>query len=67
MGVVLRALETEEAKEGGWSLAPRKEVIPSWPVRGDKEACGGRADVVESVIRCVPGGVGEGTSRMCEL
>ena len=60
--VVIRALETDEAKEHGWRLAPRNQVIPSWPVRGDKEACKkmGREDVAEDVIRCLPGGVGSG-------
>ncbi|KAF6767198.1 Bacterial Fmu (Sun)/eukaryotic nucleolar NOL1/Nop2p [Kalmanozyma brasiliensis GHG001] len=59
-GVVLRALESDEAKERGWTLAPRSEVIPTWPVRGDKAACEGREEVADSVIRCVPGGVGDG-------
>ncbi|SNX87799.1 uncharacterized protein MEPE_06510 [Melanopsichium pennsylvanicum] len=58
--VVIRALDTPEAKENGWVLAPRRDVIPSWPVRGDAKACGGDKIVADSVIRCVPGGVGEG-------
>ncbi|SPO31575.1 uncharacterized protein UTRI_06401_B [Ustilago trichophora] len=64
--VVIRALDTEEAKQNGWTLAPRKMVIPSWPVRGDQEMCiklaGKQAgeEVANSVIRCKPGGVGEG-------
>ncbi|CDU24318.1 uncharacterized protein SPSC_03389 [Sporisorium scitamineum] len=58
--VVLRALECDEANEFGWTLAPRAEVIPSWPVRGDKVACKGRDHVAESVIRCIPGGKGDG-------
>lgn len=59
--VVLRALDTEEAKRHGWKLAPRKHVIPNWQVRGDPEACKKaeeRGDEVrEGLIRCVPGGV----------
>ena len=60
--VVIRALATEEAKQHGWTLAPRRDVIPSWPVRGDKTACknAGREDVADAVIRCVPGGTGDG-------
>ncbi|SPO30471.1 uncharacterized protein UTRI_06401 [Ustilago trichophora] len=64
--VVIRALDTEEAKQYGWTLAPRKMVIPSWPVRGDKETCiklAGKQTgekVADSVIRCKPGGMGEG-------
>ncbi|TKY87538.1 hypothetical protein EX895_003552 [Sporisorium graminicola] len=58
--VVLRALDTDEASEFNWALAPRADVIPSWPVRGDKAACAGRLDVADSVIRCIPGGRGDG-------
>ncbi len=58
--VVIRALHSEEADKFGWRLAPRSEVIPTWPVRGDPDACGEEKDVAENVIRCIPGGKGEG-------
>lgn len=35
--VVLAALESAEAKTGGWKLAGREEVLPSWERRGTKE------------------------------
>ncbi|KIS65980.1 rRNA (cytosine-C5-)-methyltransferase RCM1 [Mycosarcoma maydis] len=58
--VVINALQTHEAQSRGWKLAPRKHVIPTWPVRGDTDACTGKHHVAESVIRCIPGGKGEG-------
>ncbi|SJX66375.1 uncharacterized protein SRS1_16696 [Sporisorium reilianum f. sp. reilianum] len=58
--VVLRALHSDEARQFGWTLAPRDEVVPTWPVRGDAAACRGSEGVADSVIRCVPGGTGEG-------
>ncbi|KAJ9475889.1 25S rRNA (cytosine(2278)-C(5))-methyltransferase [Pseudozyma hubeiensis] len=58
--VVMKALDSEEAREGGWTLAGRRDVIPSWKVRGDRKVCEGREEVAESVIRCIPGGEGDG-------
>lgn len=58
--VVMKALDSEEASERGWTLARREDVIPSWKVRGDRKVCEGREEVAESVIRCIPGGVGDG-------
>ncbi|KAN0064878.1 hypothetical protein ACQY0O_001935 [Thecaphora frezii] len=54
--VVLRALDCAEAAEHGWRLAPRRQVLPGWPVRGDADECPGRPEVADSVVRCVPGG-----------
>ncbi|KOS16440.1 s-adenosyl-l-methionine-dependent methyltransferase [Malassezia pachydermatis] len=39
--VVKAVLESPEAKEGHWSLAPRSDVLPTWNERGRPEACGG--------------------------
>jgi len=36
--VVFAALKSKEAIEGGFTLAPRAEVIPTWPRRGLDEA-----------------------------
>ncbi|GAC94268.1 hypothetical protein PHSY_001839 [Pseudozyma hubeiensis SY62] len=58
--VVMKALDSEEAREKGWTLAGRKDVIPSWKVRGDRKVCAGKEEVAESVIRCIPGGEGDG-------
>ncbi|KAE8234004.1 hypothetical protein CF326_g957 [Tilletia indica] len=54
--VVVAALESEEANEGGWSLMGRERVLPGWEVRGRAEECKGDKVIAESVIRCVPGG-----------
>lgn len=56
--VVMKALESSIAKSRAWKLAPRSQVIPSWPTRGMLEHCEGRAELAESMIRCVPGGAG---------
>lgn len=48
----MRALE--QASDDGWTLAPRQEVIPTWPVRGD--AALAPSDLADAMIRCVPGG-----------
>ncbi|WFD36191.1 25S rRNA (cytosine(2278)-C(5))-methyltransferase [Malassezia cuniculi] len=37
--VVVAALESDEAVKGGWQLAPREQVLPTWPHRGRGEAC----------------------------
>lgn len=57
--VVLAVLSSPEAKEGGWMLASRADVLPSWPERGRLEACGGNKDVAECLVRCTPGGLKE--------
>ncbi|CAD6886102.1 unnamed protein product [Tilletia laevis] len=54
--VVVAALESAEAQEGGWRLMGREKVLPAWPVRGRVEDCKGDTVIAESVIRCVPGG-----------
>ncbi|CDZ96592.1 Proliferation-associated nucleolar protein (NOL1) [Phaffia rhodozyma] len=53
--VVLAALESKEAKEHGWSIAPRSMVLPDWDRRGRPEEMAGRVDLAESVVRCEPG------------
>lgn len=57
--VVLAVLSSPEAKDGGWTLAPRADVLPSWPERGRLDACGGDKDIAESLVRCTPGGLQE--------
>jgi len=57
--VVLAALASAEAKDGGWSLAPRDDVLPFWQERGRLEACDGNQAVAESLVRCTPGGLKE--------
>ncbi|UZJ52971.1 hypothetical protein CBS101457_002291 [Exobasidium rhododendri] len=64
--VVMKALGSEVAKIRGWKLAPRREVLPSWPTRGLVEHSNGQKDLAESMIRCIPGGVegkGEGGEK----
>ncbi|KAL7417212.1 S-adenosyl-L-methionine-dependent methyltransferase [Mrakia frigida] len=53
--VVLAALESAEAKTGGWKLAGREEVLPTWERRGTKEVMGKKASLSEGVLRCEPG------------
>jgi hypothetical protein len=36
--VVLAALESSEAKEYGWEIAPRSMVLPAWERRGREES-----------------------------
>ncbi|WFD31520.1 25S rRNA (cytosine(2278)-C(5))-methyltransferase [Malassezia sp. CBS 17886] len=54
--VVCKALSSEEAKDGRWMLAPRADVLPTWPERGHVDACGGDERIAESMVRCTPGG-----------
>jgi len=55
--VVAAALASPEAAAGGWRLAPRADVLPTWPVRGRPEACD--AALAECMVRCTPGGCSE--------
>ena len=41
--VVMKALESPEAVEYGWSIAPRSQVLPKWERRGRVEATNGDA------------------------
>ncbi|KAJ7056603.1 S-adenosyl-L-methionine-dependent methyltransferase [Mycena amicta] len=52
--VVRQALVSEEAKAGPFVLAPRAEVLPTWPRRGMPEEMES-PDNAASVIRCSPG------------
>lgn len=55
--VVQVALRSDEAREGHWRLAPRAEVLPSWPQRGHAAACDGDEGMAEGMVRCTAGGV----------
>ena len=57
--VVMQVLASEEAQQGAWTLAPRAEVLPTWPERGQPEACGGDESVAQCLVRCTPGGTSE--------
>ena len=39
--VVMKALESPEARDFGWKIAPRSQVLPAWERRGRSEATGG--------------------------
>lgn len=54
--VVCQVLASDEAKQGRWRLAPRSDVLPTWPERGRPAACGGDETRAESMVRCTPGG-----------
>ena len=41
--VVMKALESPEAVEYGWTIAPRSQVLPKWERRGRVEATNGDA------------------------
>ena len=52
--VVMKALQSDIAKERKWTILPRKEQVSGmreWPVRGLPEACGGDTEVAEGCIR----------------
>ncbi|CAM1505514.1 Fc.00g111510.m01.CDS01 [Cosmosporella sp. VM-42] len=52
--VVMRALQSEVAKERNWRILPRGEQVSGmreWPVRGLAEACGGDTEVADACIR----------------
>ncbi|WFC98291.1 25S rRNA (cytosine(2278)-C(5))-methyltransferase [Malassezia yamatoensis] len=54
--VVIKVLASEEARNGGWKLASRDEVLPSWPERGHASACKGDLQIANALVRCTPGG-----------
>lgn len=54
--VVKAVLASPEAVEGDWTLAPRSDVLPTWPHRGQPEACDGDEDMAQCLVRCTPGG-----------
>ncbi|KAM0342227.1 hypothetical protein ACHAPU_009632 [Fusarium lateritium] len=52
--VVMRALESDIAKEKGWRILSRKDQVSGmreWPVRGLPEACEGDEEISEGCIR----------------
>ncbi|KAK7432785.1 hypothetical protein QQZ08_000647 [Neonectria magnoliae] len=52
--VVMRALQSDIAKERNWSIMLRKDQVTGmreWPVRGLTSACGGNEDVADACIR----------------
>ncbi|GJJ08269.1 hypothetical protein Clacol_002479 [Clathrus columnatus] len=53
--VVAKALDLEEAKNAGFSLAPRAEVIEKWEHRGVNKEMGEYKDQADRVVRCRPG------------
>ncbi|KAH8595555.1 S-adenosyl-L-methionine-dependent methyltransferase [Bisporella sp. PMI_857] len=56
--VVKKALASGIAKQQGWRLLRREEQIKGmreWPVRGDKEACGGDEVLAKGCIRANKG------------
>ncbi|KAJ9107949.1 hypothetical protein QFC19_002692 [Naganishia cerealis] len=53
--VVMHALECPEARDHGWELAPRSEVLPSWDRRGLPDHLHGDQVLADGVIRCIPG------------
>jgi putative methyltransferase len=59
-GVVTRALASPIARERGWRILRRDEQVRGmrdWPIRGDREACGGGegGEVAEACIRANKG------------
>ncbi|KAI0711953.1 S-adenosyl-L-methionine-dependent methyltransferase [Cerioporus squamosus] len=52
--VVRQALKTEEAMTGGFRLARREQVLPTWPRRGFPEEMDDPADG-DALVRCSPG------------
>ncbi|KAF8529826.1 williams-Beuren syndrome critical region protein 20 copy A [Gautieria morchelliformis] len=51
--VVVTALNSEEARSGRFTLAPRTQVIPKWERRGLVKEMGSYS--ADSVVRCIPG------------
>ncbi|KDN43309.1 S-adenosyl-L-methionine-dependent methyltransferase [Tilletiaria anomala UBC 951] len=51
--VVANALALPQARESGWRLAGREDVLPAWPQRGVKGVAGVDAD---ALVRAAPGG-----------
>ncbi|KAH7170468.1 S-adenosyl-L-methionine-dependent methyltransferase [Dactylonectria macrodidyma] len=52
--VVMRALESDVAKERNWRIMLRKDQVTGmkeWPVRGLTSACGGDRDIADACIR----------------
>ncbi|KAL7626016.1 hypothetical protein AAE478_002785 [Parahypoxylon ruwenzoriense] len=52
--VVLKALQSDVAKERGWRILPRDQQVRGlreWPVRGSTDASGGNPEVAEACIR----------------
>ncbi|WWC71579.1 uncharacterized protein I206_105537 [Kwoniella pini CBS 10737] len=52
--VVYSALQSKIAKDKGWKLAPREQVIPTWERRGRPEELGGDEEMAQGIIRCLP-------------
>ncbi|KAF8525811.1 S-adenosyl-L-methionine-dependent methyltransferase [Hysterangium stoloniferum] len=53
--VVVKALDSEEARRAGFSLATRDQVLPTWERRGLAEEMGDDAELADCVVRCSPG------------
>lgn len=52
--VVCAALESDEAKQGQFVLAPRDSVLPTWPRRGQADKMTTLPASAESLVRCDP-------------
>ncbi|KAI2609142.1 S-adenosyl-L-methionine-dependent methyltransferase [Hypoxylon sp. NC1633] len=53
-GVVLKALQSDVAKERGWRILPRDQQVRGlreWPVRGSMEESNGDSEVAQACIR----------------
>lgn len=53
--VVAAALDSPVARARGWRLAPRAEVLPTWPHRGRADEAPAAA-LADCMVRCMPGG-----------
>lgn len=56
--VVAAALDSPVARARGWRLAPRTEVLPTWPLRGRADEAPAAA-LADCMVRCMPGGAVE--------
>lgn len=52
--VISHALQSDEARNNNFKLAPRNDVLPTWSRRGQAEEMKGTGDA-DSLIRCSPG------------
>lgn len=52
--VISHALQSDEAKNSHFKLAPRNDVLPTWNRRGHADEMKGTSDA-DSLIRCSPG------------
>ncbi|TFY60812.1 hypothetical protein EVG20_g7282 [Dentipellis fragilis] len=53
--VVMQAINSDEAARGGFALASRADVLPSWHRRGLPDILKDGLDEADSLVRCSPG------------